>query len=407
MSNRLKTLRTTRGQHVTAMRGLLDRAAAENRDLSAEEQVEYTGFDAEQEKLGSSIQREEKQAELDAKMSRAVTDAEPLAVAGGKGPDRGPRATTEYRSAFERFLREGTVAGPLAALQADNDAAGGFMLTPLLMVDNFIQAVDDLLFIRTLATKLPVTSAGSLGAPSLDADPADADWTSEIATGNEDSTMALGRRELHPHPLAKLIKVSRKLIRLTAGGAESLVTRRLAYKFAVSEEKAFLTGDGASKPLGLFMAHASGIPTTRDVATGNTATAIGADNLIDVKYSLKAPYQAKASWIFHRDAVKQIRKLKDTTNQYLWQPSLDAGTPDRILDRPFYMSEYAPNTFTTGKYVGLLGDISYYSIADSLTLEVQRLAELYAATNQIGFIGRQELDGMPVLGEAFARVTLA
>ncbi len=72
-----------------------------------------------------------------------------------------------------------------------------------------------------------------------------------------------------------------------------------------------------------------------------------------------------------------------------------------------YESEYAPNTFTTGLYVGLLGDLSYYWIADALSMTVQRLEELYAATNQVGFIGRLETDGMPVLEEAFVRVKLA
>ena len=83
------------------------------------------------------------------------------------------------------------------------------------------------------------------------------------------------------------------------------------------------------------------------------------------------------------------------------------GEPDTILNRPLNMSEYVPNTFTTGLYVGMFGDLSKYWIADALDLQVQRLIELYAETNQDGFIGRMESDGMPVLAEAFARVKLA
>jgi HK97 family phage major capsid protein len=71
-----------------------------------------------------------------------------------------------------------------------------------------------------------------------------------------------------------------------------------------------------------------------------------------------------------------------------------------------YMSEYVPNTFTSGLYVGLFGDLRYYWIADSLMFELQRLDELYAETNQVGMIGRWESDGMPILEEAFARVKL-
>ena len=74
---------------------------------------------------------------------------------------------------------------------------------------------------------------------------------------------------------------------------------------------------------------------------------------------------------------------------------------------PIFMSEYAPNTFTTGLYVGILGDFSNYWIADALNMQIQKLVELYAATNQDGFISRMESDGMPVVSEAFVRVKLA
>jgi HK97 family phage major capsid protein len=74
---------------------------------------------------------------------------------------------------------------------------------------------------------------------------------------------------------------------------------------------------------------------------------------------------------------------------------------------PVFVSEYAPNTFTTGLYVGIIGDFSFYWTADALDFSIQRLNELYAATNQTGFIGRLESDGMPVLEEAFVRVKLA
>jgi len=188
---------------------------------------------------------------------------------------------------------------------------------------------------------------------------------------------------------------------------ETIVRDRLAYKFGVTEEKSFLLGTGASQPLGIFTASANGIPTTRDVSSGNTTTSIGFDGLISAKFSLKSQYLAKARWLFHRDAVAQISKLKDTANQYLWQPSQKEGTPDMIHGVPVFMSEYVPNTFTTALYVGMITDFSNYWIADAIDMQVQRLLELYAETNQVGFIGRKETDGMPVLGEAFARVKLA
>ena len=218
--------------------------------------------------------------------------------------------------------------------------------------------------------------------------------------------MRFGKRSMMPHPLAKRIKVSQTLLRVAAMPAEQIVLQRLAYKFAITQEKAYLTGNGVQKPLGVFTASTDGITTARDVSTDNAATAMTADGLINAKYALKAAYWNNATWMFHRDGVKQIAKLKDGEGQYLWREGMRQGEPDMLLGRPVVTSENAPSTFTTGQYVGILGDFSHYWIIDSLAMNFQRLVELYAETNQVGFIGRYEGDGMPVLAEAFVRVKL-
>jgi HK97 family phage major capsid protein len=306
---------------------------------------------------------------------------------------------------MHRYLRGVAQAPELRALQADSDIYGGYMV-PMQQVDGLIQNVDNLVYMRQWATVYAVPNADSLGAVSLDNDPADPTWTSELDIGTEDSTMSLGKRNLHPHPLAKYIKISRTLLRKVPD-VEGLVNERLGYKFAVTEENSYLNGDGSNEPLGIFTASDDGIPTSRDVSTGNETTSIKFDGMIEAKYTLKTQYWPRARWLFHRDGVKQIAKLKDGEGQYIWRESVRVGEPDRILGIPAYMSEYAPNTFTTGQYVGALGDFSNYWIADSLTMAMQRLVELFAATNQVGIVGRLESDGMPVLSEAFVRVTLA
>jgi len=212
--------------------------------------------------------------------------------------------------------------------------------------------------------------------------------------------------ELHPHPVAKRLRISRTLLRKVPN-SEALAMQRLGYKFGITQEKAFLTGSGAGQPLGVFTASAQGISTARDVSTDNTTTAFTANGLINAKYALKAAYWPRARWLFHRDAVKALAKLVGGDGNYLWMPSIREGQPDTLLGHPMAVSEYAPNTFTASQYVGILGDWSNYWIADSLALEMQRLVELYAATNQVALIGRMESDGMPVLEEAFVRVKLA
>lgn len=100
------------------------------------------------------------------------------------------------------------------------------------------------------------------------------------------------------------------------------VTSCLGYIHGLTWEKVFRTGQGNKKPLGVFTASDEGISTSRDVSTENTATGIKADGQIEAKTGLREPYRKKATWIFHPDAVKQIRERKDGDGQYLWSPGI-------------------------------------------------------------------------------------
>jgi HK97 family phage major capsid protein len=264
-----------------------------------------------------------------------------------------------------------------------------------------------MVFVRRYARKFSLTNSASMVAPARQDRMGDPTWTAEIMTGAEDSTLDFDQRRLTPHPLARRIKVSNTLLRLAAIGVDAIVRDEFSYEFATVEENAFLNGHGAGQPLGIFMGVAGGISTSRDVSTGNTTTAIKADNLIECAYTMPMQYRRDARWVFHRDALKMIRKLKDGEGNYLWQPGLAGDRPATILSIPYDESEYCPNTFTTGKYVGALCCWNYYWIVDALTLGIQVLRELYAETNQTGYIARSETDGMPVHENGFVRVTLA
>lgn len=404
----LKGLREKRGRLAEEARSIIDTAEKEKRALTQEESDRFDKMHEEIASLRSQIEREERQKDLERELA-ATPEAEENRTVRPGATEEEQRVALTMRG-FAGYLASGRITGEGAeefrALQATANTEGGYLIAPEQFVNTLIQNVDDTLWIRQRAQTFQLGRSASIGVPTLEADPADADWTTELQTGTDDSTMSFGKRSMTPHPVAKRIKVSNQLLRTATIGAEPLVRSRLAYKFAVTQEKAFLTGSGAGQPLGVFTASADGVPTTRDVSTGNTGTSITFDGLIEAKYSLKQQYWGRADWLFHRDAMKQIAKLKDGEGQFLWRESVRDGEPDRLLGRPLMMSEYAPNTFTTGLYVGMFADFSNYWIVDSIDLQIQRLVELYAETNQAGFIGRYEGDGAPVLPEAFARVKL-
>lgn len=367
--------------------------------LSADDLSKVSKIEAEIENLAQSAAIAERNEKREAEL-RVV----PENRVSGSGDDKEARAAKHVED-FRNFL----IRGERRDLSADTAGEGGNIVAPQQFVAQVIKAMDNNVFVRQLATKYTLGSFANIGVPTITADPADADWTSEVAAVSNDTALTFGKRTMAPNMLTKGIKVSIKLLEVATLPAEQIVADRLAYKFAVSQEKAFLTGTGSGQPLGLFTASASGISTGRDVATDNTSSAFTFDGLMNAVMSCKQQYRRTGGWVLHRDAVKMARKIKtgisgDTT--YVWQPSVQVGQPDTLLGFPVYESEYAPSTFTTGLYVGLFGDLSKYWIVDQLPYTVQRLVELYAGTNQVGFIGRMSSDGAPVDENAFARVKL-
>ncbi len=401
---KLHDLQAKRNEAIGAARAIQDKADAEKRSLTADEAQLFDKAMADAHTLRADIDRETRLIEAERELATKEADKTRTEKPEASEARRHALDNEEYRAAMAQYFARGrdSLSGDqIRALSAGVATEGGYFI-PQQMTDTLIKAADDAALIRNWATKFNVAGAANLGAVSLDNDPADADWTSELATGTEDTAMSFGKRELKPSPLAKRIKISNKLLRQVPS-IEGLVMSRLGYKFGITQEKVFMTGNGAEKPLGLFTASNDGVPTSRDFLTGS-ATNFTMDGLIAAKYSLKTNYLAKCKWLFHRDGVSKIAQLKDSTNNYLWQPSNIVGEPDRIIGLPVFMDEYVPNTFTTGLYVGMLADFSYYWIADAMSMQVQRLVELYAETNQTGFIGRLETDGMPVLAEAFVRL---
>lgn len=415
-------LKAEKGPLTEQYRAILNKAEKEKRPLNTEEKSSLAKMDTRFDELDEQIKLHEKQEARELEMLSGSSRRNPAGDPKDVDPQAkkgitGIRASAEYTDAFSRFITSGEIGNVSPeirnALSSDSDVGGGYLTASEEFATRLIEVVDNEVFIRRLATKTMLATAQSLGIAARTADVDDFNWTAELATGVPDAGLVIGKREFKPHPLAKQITISKKLLRLNSN-VQDLVIRRLGYKAGVTQEKAFLSGSGAEQPLGVFTPSTNGIDTSRDVKTGSNtgfvtpATGVSpADCITDMLYGLKAQYQAKATFIFHRTVVQQIRKFKDLFNQYIWQPGLSAGEPDRILNRPFYMSEYAPNTLTAGNYIGVCGDFTKYEIVDALDMEVQVLMELYALTNQVGYIARMETDGMPVLAEAFTRLIVS
>lgn len=132
--------------------------------------------------------------------------------------------------------------------------------------------------------------------------------------------------------------------------------------------------------------------------TAAANNAITADELISLVYALKSPYRRNAKFLMNDATVSMIRKLKDNNGAYLWQPSIQAGEPDRLLGYELHTSLYVP-TAKAGALTVAFGDFKNYWIAERSGRTVQRLNELYSTNGQVGFVATERVDGKVILPE--------
>lgn len=389
----IQELREKRNTAWNAAKAFLDSHRTEKGTLTAEDDATYTKMEQDITDLGKEIARLERQEALDRELAQPTS--KPLTgrpSAGNQGKDKTGRATDEYRSNFWNAMRsKAPMPDVVNALQIGTDSEGGY-LVPDEYERTLVEALEDENIFRQLA-KVIQTSSGDRKIPVV-ATKGTASWIDEEGAIPE-SDDSFGQVSIGAYKLGTMIKVSDELLNDSVFDLESYISREFARRIGAKEEEAFFTGDGKGKPLGVLAA-TGGAQTG---VTAASATAITADELMDLFYALKAPYRKKAVWVLNDSTIKAVRKLKDNNGQYLWQPSLVAGTPDTILGRPVKTSAYMPAIAAGAKTVAF-GDFTYYWIADRQGRSFKRLSELFAATGQVGFLATQRVDGRLILPEA-------
>ena len=385
-------LREKRAKAWEAAKAFLDSHRTDKGVLSAEDDAAYTRMEQEITDLGKEISRMERLEALDAQMKKPVNQPLTGKPMGSRTIERTGRASDEYRTSFWDMMRsKAPLPSVVNALQEGTDSEGGY-LVPDEYERTLVEALEEENVFRQLA-KVIRTSSGDRKIPVV-ATKGTASWIDEEGAYTE-SDDSFGQVSIGAYKVGTMIKVSEELLNDSVFDLESYIAKEFARRIGAKEEEAFFTGDGSGKPLGILAA-------TGGAETGVTAassTAVTADELMDLFYSLKSPYRKKAVWVLNDSTIKAVRKLKDSTGQYLWQPSLVAGTPDTLLGRPVKTSAYMPVIAAGAKTIAF-GDFSYYWIADRQGRSFKRLNELYAANGQVGFLGSQRVDGKLVLSEA-------
>ncbi len=366
-------------------KNFVDTHENENGVLSAEDNATYSRMEQEIEDLTAAIDRQQRAEAREAQLNRPVNDPI-IARPDAKVDEKTGRASNAYREDFGAHLRGRRLVHNVLSegVQAD----GGY-LVPEEFERQIVTGLDEANVVRSLAKvittnaerKIPVAATHSA-----------AQWTAENAAYTE-SNPTFDQKTIDAFKLTDLVKVSIELLQDSAFDLESYIAGEFARAFGIAEEQAFCVGTGTNQPTGIFTANGGTVGVTA-AATG----AVTADELISLVYALKSPYRRNAKFLMNDATISAIRKLKDSNGAYLWQPSLQAGQPDRLLGYELYTSPYVP-TMAANAFTVAFGDFKNYWIADRSGRTVQRLNELYSTNGQVGFVATERVDGKVILSE--------
>lgn len=348
--------------------------------LSKEDAETYNAMEEKIKNYSKEIERMEEMENMENELNKPVNSPIVNKPLKADNEVKTGRASNEYKDAMLNALRS-NFRQVSNVLQEGVDADGGY-LVPDEYDTRLIQKLEDNNIVRALATKIKTSGEHKINIAST---------TPAAAWIEEGGTLTFGdakfeQKILDAHKLHVAVKVTEELLYDNAFGLENFLIDSFGKAIGNAEENAFLNGTGNGQPTGIFDETAGGTYITTEATEG--------DAIIELVYSLKRAYRKNAAFILNDKMIAKIRTYKDHNGAYMWQPSLIAGEPDKLLGYPVYTSQYAPEDSIA------FGDFSYYNIGDRGARSFKQLTELFAGNGMIGYVAKERVDGILVLPEA-------
>lgn len=406
MTADIKAMRERMGELATEARAKLDTITDEmEAGTVADIEARFDEMMGEHDKLAARVEREERLAKAEQRgMPDSSDDGEDYESRDSSDDER----DIEYREVFTKAIRYGVSSldaeerGVLQDMRADlpeevraqgtGDAAGGYTVP-----EDFSGEIDvamaawgpmwDANIVRELSTsngrKLPwptVDDTGKTGRIKAENVAVDDDGSDDVV---------FGEKQLDAYVYdTGMVRIPIELLQDSAFNIESLMNDLFGERLGRLANEVLTTGTGSSQPNGIVTAAgASGVTIG--------ASALTADNLIDVLHSVDPAYRAspKSRWMFNDATMGYIRKLKDGQGNYLWQlGDVRTGEPSTILGHPYSVNQ-AMDDIGTGNRSVLFGDFSRYIVRKVMGFQVLTLRERYAENFQVGMVGFKRFDG--------------
>ena len=247
--SKILELRTKRNTLWEQTKDFLEKNRGENGLVKAEAVEQYNKMAQEVKDLGAEIERLEQQAQIEAQLSAPTSSPVHADPKSGAKKDVKPTATAEYAENFWNMIRNRGHYGEVRnALSVGEDTEGGFTV-PDEFEKKLVEALEENNIFRGLATVIR-TSSGTRKIPIAE-DTGEASWIDE---GEEipESDTTFGQTMLSAYKLGTMIKISNELLNDSAFDLATYIARRFGVRMGNAEERAFITGDGVGKPLGLL-----------------------------------------------------------------------------------------------------------------------------------------------------------
>lgn len=362
--------------------------AAEGRDLTAEEQATEARINADVDGLMQRIEADLERSQRAASMNDIERRMSHLAAAASDEPQVDNSEEARVRAFLRGETRTLTVNGSEQRVQVKGTTTAGGYTVPTSFYDRLVEHMIEVSGIMSAGPTVLRTSSGeNLQVPKTTAHGTAAITSENAAISASDS--AFGQVTLGAYKYGRLVQVSRELVEDTAVDLLGYLARDCGRSLGNAFGAHAVTGTGSSQPSGIVTGSTAGVTGGAGVTGAFTA-----DNLIDLFYSVIAPYRASSScaWLMRDATVASVRKLKDNSNQYLWQPSMQIGAPETLLGKQLYTDPNVAAVALSAKSV-LFGDMSTYFVRMVNGVRFERSDDYAFNTDLVTFRAILRADG--------------
>lgn len=376
---------------------ILDKADAEKRAVTPEEQETIRKMDAEIDAIKATIELREKQKAEERAVSESrgrqtetiISDARPSADMALRAWVMGERATDEQRAAAAFYgINPRAKEFDLRALSVGTTTAGGNAV-PNEMMRAFLEIQKWYGRVENVATVINTETGATLPWPTVD----DTSNTGRLLTEGTGATTttdpSFGVVNLSSYKMSSdAVIISMELLQDSSINLAQYLGTALGTRIGRIKNTYFTTGSGSSQPGGVQVKASLG-------KTASATNAITLDEIIDLHHAVDIAYRSDPSYSFMMNdaTAAYVRKLKDSNNQYLWQMSVQAGQPDRLFGVPVIINNDQDGTFATNKRLVLAGAFSKYVVRIAGGVTIARSDDVYFLNHQSVFLGVQRVDG--------------